>query len=127
MDAGLTKQEIRILSKQLGLPNWDKPSFACLASRFPYGIQITGELLDRVADGEKFLREQGFRQFRVRHPAPIVRMELDEGGMQRLQDKNLRHNIIRMFKNLGYVYITVDIQGYRTGSLNEGLMKNLHE
>jgi uncharacterized protein len=119
--AGFSKNEIRSLSKEMGLHTWDKPSFACLASRFPYGTKITARNLETVAEGEKFLKNMGFKQFRVRHHAPIVRLELDDDGMLKIQKEKIREDIIRKFKELGYLYITVDIQGYRTGSLNEGL------
>jgi uncharacterized protein len=119
--AGFTKNEIRSLSRKLGLHTWDKPSFACLASRFPYGTHITAERLETVAEGERYLKDKGFKQFRVRHHAPIVRLELDEHGLVKLQEPKLRNDIIRKFKELGYLYVTLDMQGYRTGSLNEGL------
>lgn len=121
-DAGLTKSEIRQLSKDMGLSTWNKPSFACLASRFPYGTKITGELLERVAGAEQFLKDKGFNQFRVRHHGNMARLELDEDGFQRLQKTELRAEIVKLLKKLGYLYVTVDIEGYRTGSLNEGLI-----
>ncbi|OGL41247.1 MAG: TIGR00268 family protein [Candidatus Schekmanbacteria bacterium RBG_13_48_7] len=121
VDTGFTKQEIRDLSKKLGLRTWNKPSFACLASRFPYGTQITAENLEMVYKGEMFLKKHGFHQYRVRHHAPIVRLELDTEGFAKLQNQEICEKIVKFFKKIGYLYITVDIQGYRTGSLNETL------
>jgi pyridinium-3,5-biscarboxylic acid mononucleotide sulfurtransferase len=121
VDAGITKDEIRALSKKMGLSTWNKPPFACLASRFPYGTKITDENLKIVYQGEKFLRQHGFVQFRVRHHAPVVRLELDIEGFNKLQDQQLRAEIVKFFKNLGYLFITADLEGYRSGSLNEML------
>ena len=121
VDVGITKQEIRELSKKMGLSTWNKPSFACLASRFPYNTKITDENLKIVYQGETFLRNLGFKQFRVRHHAPIVRLEFDEEGFRKLQDDSVRAKITKYFKDIGYLFITVDLEGYRTGSLNEML------
>ena len=118
-EAGLTKADIRELSKGLGLPTWDKPSFACLSSRFPYGNEITREKLKAVGEGEIFLRSLGFRQLRVRHHDKIARIEVNEEDIKLLL--NNRKEIVKKFKELGYTYITLDLQGYRTGSMNEVL------
>jgi uncharacterized protein len=118
-EAKLTKADIRELSKRLGLPTWDKPSFACLASRFPYNTKITGENLKIVDEGESFLRNMGIRQLRLRHHGDTARIEVPEGDMEKLL--NNRDQIIRKFKGMGYKYVTMDLQGYRTGSLNEVL------
>ncbi len=118
-EAGLTKAEIRELSKELGLPTWDKPSFACLSSRFPYGNEITREKLKAVGEAEIFLRGLGFRQLRVRHHDEIARIEVAEEDMELLLHN--RKEIVGKFKELGYTYITLDLQGYRTGSMNEVL------
>jgi len=122
-EAGLTKREIRLLSKDMGLPTWDKPSLACLSSRFPYGTEITGARLDMVGRGEGILRELGFKQFRVRYHGETARIEADPAVFQRFLDPTLRERIISGFKKIGFVYVTLDLQGYRTGSMNE-VLKN---
>lgn len=118
-EAGLTKQEIRVLSKDLGLPTWDKPSFACLSSRFPYGTKITQERLTQVSKGEDLLRELGFKQFRVRYHDETVRIEVEESSLAMFLDGGLRKKVVEGFKEIGFVYVTIDLQGYRTGSMNE--------
>ena len=117
--AGLTKEEIRQLSRELGLPTWNKPSLACLASRFPYGEEITKERLAMIDAAEQFLLESGFNQVRVRFHGNLARIEMDEEGFSRLDSKSLREEIHRRFKELGFVYVSIDLQGYRTGSMNE--------
>lgn len=118
-EAGIGKAEIRELAFHLGLPNWDKPSFACLSSRFPYGTHITPELLARVDGCEKFLRELGFRQFRVRHHNTVCRIEVEPQDIPRVVEQ--REMILARFKELGYTYITVDLEGYRSGKMNDTL------
>ncbi|MBM4087785.1 MAG: TIGR00268 family protein, partial [Planctomycetes bacterium] len=120
-EAGLTKQDVRELSKALGLPTWDKPSYACMSSRFPYGQTITPEKLSMVAQAEEFLRGLGLRQFRVRHHDTIARIEVPPADLPRLVNGNLRAQIIRRLKEIGYAYVTLDLEGYRTGSMNEVL------
>jgi len=120
-EAGLTKAEIRELSKQLGLPTWDKPSSACLASRFPYGTQITPEALRQIDEAEKLLRSLGFRQVRVRHHGTVARIEIGPEELPRLLSPDLRKLVADRLKELGYLYVTVDIEGYRTGSMNAPL------
>ena len=120
-EAGLTKQDIRDISRALGLPTWNKPSFACLSSRFPYGQTITPEAVGRVGRAEGFLRELGFRQFRVRHHGDIARIEVPPAEITRLADPAVRERVVEFFKKLGYAYVTLDLQGYRTGSMNEVL------
>lgn len=123
-EAGLTKQDIRELSKQLGLSTWDKPSMACLASRFPYNTPITPEALNQVEEAEEFLRSLGFSQLRVRHHGDMARIELEPESLSRLADDGIRERIVEKFKSIGYHYVTVDLQGYRTGSMNEVLSED---
>ncbi|MHC4607968.1 MAG: ATP-dependent sacrificial sulfur transferase LarE [Planctomycetota bacterium] len=117
-EAGLTKAEVRALSKELGLPTWDKPSFACLASRIPYGEEITLQKLFQVDRGEKLLRELGFRQFRVRHHGDIARIELLVDDIARASGEENRARILEHFASLGFKFVALDLKGYRTGSLN---------
>ena len=127
-DAGFRKQDIRDLSQALGLPTWNKPSFACLASRFPYGEQLTPAGLARVNAAEEYLMAQGFTQFRVRdHGAgTIARIEVPPADIGRLLDPALRAELTARFRELGYQYVTVDLQGYRTGAMNEVLPTAKH-
>ena len=118
-EAGLWKAEIRALSRRLQLPTWEKPSFACLASRFPYGETITREKLLMVEKAEAFLLEKGFRQFRVRIHGLMARIEVLPEDISRLTEENLRGEIVREFKTYGFTYVTADLQGYRTGAMNE--------
>jgi uncharacterized protein len=120
-EVGFTKVEIRELSRALGLPTWDKPSFACLASRFPYGEEITLEALKRVGEAEDFLFSLGFKQVRVRHYGPLARIELLKEEMGRLIDSPLRDAVVSQLKEMGYQYVTLDLQGFRSGSMNEVL------
>ncbi len=120
-EASLTKAEIRELSKGLGLPTWDKPSFACLASRFPYGEEIDEEGLRRVDEAEDFLFGLGFKQVRVRHYGNLARIEILEEEMSRLIDGPLREKVWSRLKEIGYRYVTLDLQGFRSGSMNEVL------
>ncbi|MFA4906011.1 MAG: ATP-dependent sacrificial sulfur transferase LarE [Candidatus Margulisiibacteriota bacterium] len=121
-EAGLTKQEIRDLSRSLGLPTWDKPSYACLASRIPYGTRIEPETLIRLDEAEKFLRTLGFKQLRVRHHGNLARIELEEKDIPKVLGNGLMDKINNKFATLGYIYVTIDLKGYRTGSLNEALI-----
>lgn len=120
-EVGLTKAEIRFLSKELGLPTWQKPSFACLASRFVYGETITEDKLAMVEQGEQLLFSLGFHQFRVRIHGTLARIELLPEEMERLLTPELRAEIAEKFRSFGFSYVTLDLQGYRTGSMNEGL------
>jgi uncharacterized protein len=120
-EVGFTKVEIRELSRALGLPTWDKPSFACLASRFPYGEEITLEALKRVGEAENFLFSLGFKQVRVRHYGPLARIELLKEEMERLMDSPLRDAVVTQLRKMGYHYVTLDLQGFRSGSMNEVL------
>jgi uncharacterized protein len=119
------KEEIRVLSKQMGLPTWNKPSLACLASRFPYNSEIDKESLEQVAKAEEYLWSLDFSQVRVRHHDQIARVEIDSEGIQRLLDPNLRARIVENLKKLGYAYVTLDLAGYRTGSMNEPLSEEI--
>jgi uncharacterized protein len=120
-EVGLTKEEIRIASKEMGLPTWNKPSYACLFSRFPYGEKITREKLKRVSQAEDLLRGLGFYQFRVRSHGDIARIEVLPEEMERFFKKSFRDTITKEFRNMGFTYITLDMAGYRTGSMNEHL------
>jgi len=120
-EAGLTKEEIRRLSRSLGLPTWDKPSLACLASRFPYGTEITSPRLRQVQKSEDFLRGLGFRQLRVRYHGPLARIEVPPEELARFLEKKTRAAAVRFLKEAGFTYVTLDLQGYRTGAMNEAL------
>jgi uncharacterized protein len=120
-EAGLTKSEIRKLSEERGLKTADKPSMACLASRFPYGTKITQEKLKMVADAEACLHQLGFIQVRVRHHDHLARIEVIPEDIARLVEDTVREKLIGRFREIGYGYIAVDLQGYRTGSMNEML------
>ncbi|MDE0300073.1 MAG: ATP-dependent sacrificial sulfur transferase LarE [Candidatus Poribacteria bacterium] len=121
IDANLTKADIRDVSNAWGLPTWDKPAFACLSSRFPYGTRITRDLLRQVDRAEQFLYDLGVRQFRVRHHEDLARIELEPQEISNIATKSMRTQIDEYFKSLGYRYVTLDLQGYRSGSLNEGV------
>lgn len=124
LEAGLRKDDIRILSGTMGLQTSEKPSYACLASRFPYGERIKEEKLKRVDEAERFLRSLGFEGFRVRSHDSIARIEVNPGkDFDRIFEKRIRDKIIKGLKDMGYVYITLDLEGYRTGSMNEVLSK----
>jgi uncharacterized protein len=124
LEAGLTKEEIRELSRQLGLPTWDKQPFACLSSRFPYGTEITPDRLARVDRCETFLRTHGFRTYRVRYHGETARIELDATEFPRLLDESLRRELVGEFKAAGFTYIALDLEGYRTGSMNEAVTRH---
>ncbi|MDR2076054.1 MAG: ATP-dependent sacrificial sulfur transferase LarE [Desulfovibrio sp.] len=121
--ARLTKTEIRALAKDLGLAVWDKPSFACLASRFPYGERINPARLRRVDEAEQFLLDLGFRQVRVRFhdQGALARIEIEARDFALLREEDLRRRIDSRFRELGFTYTAVDLRGYRTGSMNETL------
>ena len=120
-DAGLTKAEIRQLSHELGLPTWDKPSYACLASRFVYGEAITPEKLSMVEQAEQYLMDQGFRQMRVRVHGNLARVEVLPEDIPRLLSDELRRSVSDRLKGLGFSYVTLDLAGFRSGSMNEVL------
>jgi uncharacterized protein len=119
IEAGLTKAEIRELSRARGLPTWDKPAMACLSSRIPYGTPVTVEALDQVGAAEAFLRGLGLRQLRVRHHGDVARIEVEPQDVARIVEE--RERVVRRLKNLGYKYVTLDLAGFRSGSMNEVL------
>ena len=119
LEAGFTKADVRTLAKELGLQNWDKPSSACLASRIPYGEKITLESLVRIGKAEDYLFQLGFRELRVRHHQNVARIEIPPNDFEKIIAD--RERISRKFKEIGYSYTTLDIKGFRSGSLNEGL------
>lgn len=127
IDAGITKDEVRYLSRKASLPTWNLPSSACLASRFPYHTTITSEKLKTVEQGEDFLRELGFQQVRIRHHGDLARIEVLSSEISRFLDSNVLEKAVKKIKNLGYKYITLDLQGYRTGSMNEVLKTSAKE
>lgn len=120
LEAGLTKDDIRELSRENGLPTADKQPFACLASRFPYGTRITAERLQQIDRCESFMREKGFHTFRVRYHGETARIEVALDEIPRIIDDNMRNELLSEFKAAGFTYIALDLQGYRTGSMNEG-------
>jgi uncharacterized protein len=123
VDAELTKADVRELSKELGLRTWDKPQLACLSSRFPYGTQITPERLDRIDRFEDGLRALGFRQLRVRFHDSIARLEIDPSDLERAARPDVRARLVALGKELGFTYVALDLAGYRTGALNEGVVQ----
>ena len=123
-EAGLSKADVRALALYLGIPNWDKPSFACLSSRFPYGTHITAELLAQLDACEKLLRELGFRQFRVRHHDTVARIEVEPQDIARVVQH--RGTINARFKELGYTYVALDLEGYRSGKMNDTLTSRIN-
>ena len=119
-EAGLTKDEIRLLSKEAGLPTWDKPAFPCLSSRIPYGMEITDEALRRIDQGEQYLKSLGIMgPIRVRHHDDLARIEVNSTGLAYLMDPENQARVVAKFKQIGYKYVTLDLQGFRSGSLNE--------
>ena len=123
-EAMMTKEDIRYFSRKMGLKTWNKPSFACLASRFPYGKEITKEKLTIVDKAERFLRGLNFRQVRVRHHGEIARIELERDDIATFISKGLMDNVVKKFKELGFVSVTLDLEGYRMGSMNEPLKRD---
>ncbi len=119
IEAEMTKDDIRRHSKRLGLPTWDKPAAACLASRFPYGEKITADKLNRVEKAEEILKEAGFKQVRVRHHEGIARIELNKAQIGEFISHPAHDAIVKKIKELGFTYVTLDLEGYRTGSLND--------
>jgi uncharacterized protein len=122
IDAKLGKDEIRFLSKEMGLASWDKPAMACLASRIPYGDYITSKKLKMVEEAENFLFENGFRQFRVRLHAPVARIEVPLSETGKLIEEKLRVKILEKFREIGFMHVSVDLEGYVSGSMNRELL-----
>jgi len=120
LEAGLSKGEIRELSRGLGLPTWAKQAYACLASRFPYGMEITRERLGQVEKCEEFLKDEGFTVYRVRYHVESARIELCEAELPRMLEPILRNRVHDFFRAAGFTYVSLDLQGYRSGSMNEG-------
>ncbi|HEX9068881.1 MAG TPA: ATP-dependent sacrificial sulfur transferase LarE [Ktedonobacterales bacterium] len=122
-EAELTKDDIRALARSFGLSVWDKPSLACYSSRIPYGTPVTIETLTRIGTAERALRRLGFRQVRVRHHGDVARIEVDPAELPRLLEAELREQVTEGVRAAGYTYVTVDLRGYRTGAMNEALLR----
>jgi len=122
VEAGLTKAEIREQSRAMGLPTWDKPAQACLSSRIPYGTPVTVEALARIAEAEEHLRSLGIERLRVRHHDTIARIEVGTEDFSILLDEETRRGVVERFREIGYSYVTLDLEGFRSGSLNEVLV-----
>ncbi len=119
MEAGLIKKEIRDLSRVLGLPTWSKPSMPCLSSRFPYGVEITQEALKRVEKAEAFLKNHGFNELRVRHHHTLASIEVKEDDIPRFLDEQFRKIVTEYFRSIGFKQVSLDIEGFRSGKLND--------
>ncbi len=123
VEARLTKEEIRHLSREMGLATWNKPSMACLASRVPYGEPITETKLRMIGEAEKEIASHGFTQYRVRHHGAVARIELKASDMKRIMEPEIKERIVAKLKELGFLYVTLDLEGYVTGSMNRALKK----
>ncbi|MFU0784172.1 MAG: ATP-dependent sacrificial sulfur transferase LarE [Thermoanaerobacterium thermosaccharolyticum] len=121
LECGFTKDDIREMSKRLGLPTWNKPAYACLSSRFPYGQEITSEKLSMVEKSEEYLLNLGFVGFRVRHHGDVARIELNPDQINMMLDENIRKKVVSKLKEIGFKYVSLDLEGYRTGSMNEAI------
>jgi uncharacterized protein len=124
IEVGLNKNEVRELSRRATLPTWDKPASPCLSSRIAYGTTVTIERLSKVDRGEEILREFGFREFRVRHHDQLVRLEIAQAEMDRVMRKEVFQHLAARFRELGFKYVTLDLDGFRSGSMNEVLDQN---
>lgn len=125
IEVGMSKSEVRELSRRAGLPTWDKPASPCLSSRIAYGTTVTIERLSKVDRGEEILREFGFREFRVRHHDTLVRLEIAPAEMEQVLRKDVLEQLAARFRELGFKYVTLDLQGFRSGSMNEVLPVNI--
>ncbi len=123
VEAGLTKAEIRELSRQAGLPTWDRPAAACLSSRIPYGTEVTPERIKTIETAEERVKELGFRQFRVRYHGELARVEIERSEMAGAFDLDMCDRLVALFKDLGFTYVTLDLKGYRQGAMNEVLTR----
>ena len=123
LKAQLNKEDIRFLSKEMGLPTWDKPAMACLASRIPYGDAITEQRLKMIEQAEMFLERKGFKQYRVRHHGTVARIEVDGNDIERIADAASRESIVEKLRQIGFDHIAVDLEGYVSGSMNRALGK----
>ena len=121
IEVGLSKSEVRELSQRAMLPTWDKPASPCLSSRIAYGTTVTSERLSKIDRGEEIMREFGFREFRVRHHDQLVRLEIAQAEMDRVMRKEVFQELAARFRQLGFKYVTLDLQGFRSGSMNEVL------
>jgi uncharacterized protein len=117
----LTKDEIRFLAKEIGLPNWDRPASACLSSRIPYGMRVTVDKLKQIDEAERFIHSLGIKQVRVRHHENIARIEVEVQELPKLTQPDIHQQVVDRLQALGFAYVTLDLKGYRTGSLNEEL------
>lgn len=121
VDAGLNKQDIRFLSREMGLSQWDRPAMACLATRIPYGSPVTPEKLKMIDEAETFLMDRGFRQCRVRHHGPVARIELDDAGLALIMGDALRKEVVRRIREIGFLHVALDLEGYGSGRMNRAL------
>jgi uncharacterized protein len=127
VEAEMTKADVRELSRAMALPTWDRPASPCLSSRFPYGTEITPDGLRKVAAGEKLLHSMGFAVARVRYHGDVARLELEQGEIARVFEPAIRETIDREFKKAGFRFVAIDLKGFRSGSLNEGLVEKASE
>ena len=127
LEAGMTKEDIRRHSRALDLPTWEKPNFACLASRFPTWTKITADALDKLNAAENFLRDKGFRMLRVRYHGDVARIELGPEEIERFLDADLRGEVAERFKEIGFTFTALDLSGYRMGSMNIGIDQEKQE
>jgi uncharacterized protein len=127
IEAGMNKAEVRLLSRRVGLPTWDKPASPCLSSRIAYGIPVTIERLSTIDRGEEILREMGFREFRVRHHDNLVRIEIAAAEMPRALELSVVNDLADRFRQLGFKYVTLDLNGYRSGAMNEVLNRPIND
>ena len=124
VDAGLSKDDVRALSRELGLASWNKPAAPCLSSRIAYGERVTAEKLSQVEQAEIYVRLEGFTEFRVRHHGDVARIEVPPGGIHEFFSNGRAERLAANIKSVGYKYVTLDLEGFRSGSLNEALSKN---